>query len=420
MTPVTRGNDTNRPAFTGEVYGINGNGEYQGGGFNNQSAVGSYVPNGARSGALDLTVDGASGNDPGCNCATSVNPNTEFVQEVKVLQSNFGAEHAKGPVALSFVSKQGGARLSRLCLRPAPRLASQLERVVREQGGSGARQEPLRLPRLHAERPPPRAGHEPEPRPRPRLLLPRLRVLPPAPRYGLDPLVGPHRRHARRRLQPGRLARPFRGVRERGPERLPRRGRAARISGTRGARRFSTSSPAPNADPFRSGGFNYVDTFLSDQDGWQALARVDVSLSEATKLYVQYNMQREAQPFDRHALGALGRATTSPIPRPLHGDNRSDSVTVGLTHVFDPSLTSETLLALHLQHRLPERDRRPGRRLPPGRGLSLRGSLRAERRPDPLGPRRLLRQRRARLLQTTEASTPCSSRRSGSGASSRA
>ena len=36
---------------------------------------------------------------------------------------------------------------------------------------------------------------------------------------------------------------------------------------------------------------------------------------------------------------------TSPIPRPLHGDNRSDSVTVGLTHVFDPSLTSETVLA---------------------------------------------------------------------------
>jgi outer membrane receptor protein involved in Fe transport len=26
MTPLTRGNDTNRPSFTGEVYGINGNG----------------------------------------------------------------------------------------------------------------------------------------------------------------------------------------------------------------------------------------------------------------------------------------------------------------------------------------------------------------------------------------------------------
>ena len=31
MTPLTRGNDTNRPSFTGEVYGINAGGEYQGG-----------------------------------------------------------------------------------------------------------------------------------------------------------------------------------------------------------------------------------------------------------------------------------------------------------------------------------------------------------------------------------------------------
>ena len=108
MTPITRGNDTNRPSFTGEVYGINGNGEYQGGGHANQSAIGNFVPNGARETGLDFTVDGASGNDPGCNCATSVNPNTEFVQELKVLQSNFGAEYARGPVALSFVSKQGG------------------------------------------------------------------------------------------------------------------------------------------------------------------------------------------------------------------------------------------------------------------------------------------------------------------------
>ena len=107
MTPLTRGNDTNRPSFTGEVYGINGSGEYQGGWYNNQSANGNYTANGTRLGS-DLTIDGASGNDPGCNCATSVNPNTEFVQEFKVLQANYGAEHAKGPVSLSFVSKQGG------------------------------------------------------------------------------------------------------------------------------------------------------------------------------------------------------------------------------------------------------------------------------------------------------------------------
>src|SRR5260370_3542936 len=107
MTPGTQG-VTSRLGLTGEVIGINGNGEYQGGGGNNQSAIGNYSGNGTRTEALDITVDGAPGADPGCNCATSVNPNPEMVQEFKVLQSNFGAEHAKGPVAMTVISKQGG------------------------------------------------------------------------------------------------------------------------------------------------------------------------------------------------------------------------------------------------------------------------------------------------------------------------
>src|SRR5260370_4138826 len=107
MTPVSVGTQ-NRPGFTGEVIGINGNGEYQGGGNNNQSAIGNYSGNGTRTEALDITVEGAPGAGHGCTCAPSVNPNREMVQEFKVLQSNFGAEHAKGPVAMTVVSKQGG------------------------------------------------------------------------------------------------------------------------------------------------------------------------------------------------------------------------------------------------------------------------------------------------------------------------
>src|SRR4051812_22025087 len=57
MTAVTQG-VTNRPGFTGEVIGINGNGEYQGGGSNNQSAIGNFTANGTRTQSLDITVDG--------------------------------------------------------------------------------------------------------------------------------------------------------------------------------------------------------------------------------------------------------------------------------------------------------------------------------------------------------------------------
>ena len=117
MTGTGGNNAKNSPGFSGEIYGINGNGE---GG--KQSAVGNYSANGARDWALDITIDGAPGADPGCNCATSVNPNTEFVQEFKVLQSNFGAEHAKGPVAMSVISKQGGREFHGSALRVPPRL----------------------------------------------------------------------------------------------------------------------------------------------------------------------------------------------------------------------------------------------------------------------------------------------------------
>ena len=153
----------------------------------------------------------------------------------------------------AVVREQAGRpRLPRLGLRAAPGLAPQLERVVREQDGRRARQEPLRLPRLHAQRPPARAGHGLQPRPRPRLLLPRLRVLPAAHRHRLGSLVGPDRRHAQRRLQPGRRSRPDRRLRQHGPERLPRRGRPAGAlgPGRQGPpRRLPPAERRPGPDP---------------------------------------------------------------------------------------------------------------------------------------------------------------------------
>jgi hypothetical protein len=341
MTPLTRGNDTNRPSFTGEVYGINGSGEYQGGWYNNQSANGNYTANGARLG-MDLTIDGASGNDPGCNCATSVNPNTEFVQEMKVLQSNYGADHAKGPVSLSFVSKQGG----------------------RDFHGSlfaQARDYHLNSNEWYANK----VGEE---RVEDRYVYPGFTLSGPL----LVPGTSFNRsrdraffflgfEYFRQRLDTG-------WIRSWVPTEAMRSGDFSQASslGLTGAYVNTVPSgfpggiippeawdpggrilldrfPLPNADPAQTGGYNYVENLVSDQNGWQALARVDVNLSEATKLYARYNAQRERQPFLASIWGRFGPMQT-PYPSPMHGDNRSDSVTVGLTHVFEPSLTSETLV----------------------------------------------------------------------------
>ena len=102
MTPISSGT-SNSPGFNGEIIGINGNGD---GG--KQSAVGNFSGNGTRADALDIVIDGAHASDPGCNCATSVNPNPDMVGEFKVLQANYGAEHAKGPITIDAVSKAGG------------------------------------------------------------------------------------------------------------------------------------------------------------------------------------------------------------------------------------------------------------------------------------------------------------------------
>ncbi len=343
MTPIAGGNDTNRPSFTGEVYGINGNGEYLGGGHDSQSAIGNFVPNGARETSLDLTIDGASGNDPGCNCATSVNPNAEFVQELKVLQSNFGAEHARGPVSLSFVSKQGGRDFHGSLFGQLRAFHLNSNEWYANKVGAERVKNLFVYPGFTLSGP---------------LLVPGTSF-----NRGRDRVfffLGFE--YFRQRLDTGwaRSWVPTDAMRNGDFGQAASLGLSGAFVNTvpngfpggivprglwdPGGKALLDLFPRPNADPAQSGGFNYANNFLSDQNGWQTLARVDVNLSEATKLFARYNMQRERQPFKVAFWGRWGERMT-PYPSPVHGDNRSDSVTVGLTHVFDPSLTSETLFA---------------------------------------------------------------------------
>src|ERR1039458_1521362 len=55
--------------------------------------------------------------------------------------------------------------------------------------------------------------------------------------------------------------------------------------------------PAANASSTQTGGFNYVQapTFNQNNDQW--MSRLDYSISDNTKLFVRYNLQRETQQF---------------------------------------------------------------------------------------------------------------------------
>jgi len=68
----------------------------------------SSAYNGLPTNSLDIVADGAHVSDPGCNCDTPVNPNSDFLQEFKVLTSNFSAEDQKGPIVITSVTKAGG------------------------------------------------------------------------------------------------------------------------------------------------------------------------------------------------------------------------------------------------------------------------------------------------------------------------
>ena len=62
---------SNKANYTGEVIGINANGDA--GSQSPLNNASSY--NGLPSNSLDITMDGAHVADPGCNCDTPVNPN---------------------------------------------------------------------------------------------------------------------------------------------------------------------------------------------------------------------------------------------------------------------------------------------------------------------------------------------------------
>ena len=95
---------SNKANYTGETIGINANGDA-----GSQSPLNNaYSYNGLPSNSLDITADGAHVSDPGCNCDTPVNPNSDMISEFKVLTSNFSAENQKGPTVISSVAKSGG------------------------------------------------------------------------------------------------------------------------------------------------------------------------------------------------------------------------------------------------------------------------------------------------------------------------
>jgi len=334
---------SNSANYTGEVIGINANGDA-----GSQSPLNNaYSYNGLPGNSLDITADGAHVSDPGCNCDTPVNPNSDMISEFKILASNFSAENQKGPMVISTVDKAGGSEFH----------------------GSGffyARNYDLNANDALF-------NAEGAPRPENKYYYPGGTIG--------GPVLIPHTNFNKNRnklffftgfeyfyqvLDTGLLRStvPTSGMLtgDFSPSEIAKLGNITASGGPPGALNANARAlfpggqipasmvdpnmvalmklyPQANADPNATGGYNYVQAETFNQNNTQWMTRVDYSISDNTKLFVRYNLQRETQQFP---VGLWWRQTDQvPYPTPVLGKNSSDSITASLTHVFSPSMTDE-------------------------------------------------------------------------------
>jgi hypothetical protein len=330
----------NRASFTGEVIGINGNGD---GG--SQSALnGAYGVNGLPTNSLDITADGAHVSDPGCNCATPVNPNTDMIEEFKVLTSNFSAENAKGPAVISTVMKSGGKDFHGTAYLYARHYAMNANDWLNNRFNNPRPENKFFFP----------GGNFGGP-----VLIPgtvfnrnrdKLFFFTGYEYYyqtldtGLITTTVPTAGMRNGDFSPGELAKmgtitASGGAPQTVSSDLFPGGIIPKSQINQSGQGLMNLFPMPNANPNTNGGYNYVKQEIFNQNSFQWATRVDYNISENTKLFVRYNLQKEQQLFP---VGLWWRnAAQVPYPTPVVGKNQSQSISASLTSVFSPTLTNE-------------------------------------------------------------------------------
>jgi hypothetical protein len=312
--------------------------------------IGSFSANGQRTGALDITSDGAHVIDPGCNCGQAVNVNVDMTQEMKVLTSNFGADAQKGPVFISAVGKSGGAQFHGSAFFYARHNSLNANDALNNAQGTGADGKPL-------------AGR------------PETKYIYPGGTIG-GPVILPFTRFNKNHdklffflgyeyynqqvdngiyqsfvptaeMRKGNFAQSYIdslhgatdiGYQVSGAANFPN-GQVPASEISKIGQNLMNLYPLPNANAATTGGFNYVSVGTKPQNAYQVRPRVDWSINDNTKLFFSYNRQRDTAYY----TDTLWWRPTPTVPYPtrLIAANMSDSYSVNLTKVFSPSLTNE-------------------------------------------------------------------------------
>ena len=334
---------SNKANFTGETIGINANGDA-----GSQSPLNNaYSYNGLPSNSLDITADGAHVSDPGCNCDTPVNPNSDFISEFKVLTSNFSAENQKGPAVISSVEKSGGSEFHGSAFFYARDYTLNANDALFNATGQSRPENKYFYPGATFGGP---------------VLIPGTRFNKNRNKLffftgyeyfyqvldtGLLEATVPTPGMIDGNYSPAELSKLGNITASGAPPSQINSAFASKFPGgiippsmiDPNTQALMKLYPSPNADPNSTNGFNYVQAETFNQNNLQWATRVDYSISDNTKLFVRYNLQRETQQFP---VGLWWRQTDQvPYPTPVQGKNSSDSVTASLTHVFSPTMTNE-------------------------------------------------------------------------------
>jgi len=334
---------SNKANFSGETIGINANGDA-----GSQSPLNNaFSYNGLPSNSLDITADGAHVSDPGCNCDTPVNPNSDMITELQVKTSNFSAENQKGPAVITSVSKSGGKDFHGSGFFYARNYALNANDALFNASSQGRPENKYYYPGFTIGGPVLFPGTKLNKNRNKLFFFTGFEYFYQTLDTGLLRGTVPTPGEVGGNFSPAELAREGNITASGGP---PGQLNAAALAQAPGGilpaslldknmQALAKLYPQPNADANATGGYNYVQAETFNQNNTQWMSRVDYSISDNTKLFVRYNLQRETQLFP---IGLWWRnGGQVPYPTPVEGKNRSDSVSASLTHVFNPSMTNE-------------------------------------------------------------------------------
>lgn len=345
----------NKPAFSGQVVGING---FCAGNGCNAGGLSNVLINGQ---SANITQDGQNTFDPGAfGAATPVNPNPDMISEVKVMSSNFSAENAKGPVVVNTETKAGGSAFHgegyffarNHVMNANDHLSNQFklpkanESYYYPGGNIGG---PLFIPGTGINK-----SHQ------------KLFFFEAFEYYDQHLFGGVDRGYVPTAANLNGDFSAYNSNKNGGghsvlqsPISAPAAGKwtgfdtrvAAGCSIANGVMSqacidpnalayMKDTLPQPNADPNTNDGFNYVQQFTAPQTSWQNVVRGDWNVSDNTKFYVTWSRQRETATMPTGLwVGASDWAV--PTPSPTIGANGSDSTTATFVHVFSPTMTVE-------------------------------------------------------------------------------